>query len=555
MTQQLSRLSPRAVEKYAGDAIWETNGGIYLGQALQAGCDEALFPLEELKLEAMREGCDFRVGDNQAVKSWWPLNGDIKRFGGNRHLITIGANGSGKTRKILLPNLFKLRDWSIVAIDPKGELCAHTAIYRKRHGNKIIVVDPYGVMEKNYKRLFDEDPDLFTSHGFNALAAINPQSDSFADDAAEIATALVKNDNARDPYWTMAAQALIKGVIMALKIKYGDEADLNLLRQVIGSEPEKLAQNYIVPTIEKYKKDWASLVASLGEFTKYSPDDRELSGIRRTAKAHTDWLDSVPMQKDLKKGNIDAAAMKARPTTVYLILPPKEIAKKAVWLRLLITSLLVPLMDSAEVQPGQVPVLFMLEEFAALGQMEVIKQNYAMLRQYGIKLWTIWQGLKQASELYGEWWENFIQNAGATQTFATTDMTTREYMSKLCGERMRIYRTFGTSTNRGGGSSYGIGNNMSFSNNSGTSSTTGEQRMNERRVKPHELAALDDDETLIYHRRGTIHLSVCPQPELLGGKICEALREARALIEGREAVAPSGRGLDHENARVLSGGR
>ena len=56
-------------------------------------------------------------------------------------------------------------------------------------------------------------------------------------------------------------------------------------------------------------------------------------------------------------------------------------------------------------------------------------------------------------------------------------------------------------------------------------------------LKPHELAALDDDETMMFDRRGRLHLAVCPQPELLGGKASEALREARALIEGRETVA------------------
>ena len=78
----------------------------------------------------------------------------------------------------------------------------------------------------------------------------------------------------------------------------------------------------------------------------------------------------------------------------------------------------------------------MLDEFAQLGHMEIIKDNYALMRGYGVKLWTVWQDLNQAKILYGDWWESFIGNAGMVQSFAPQDMTTRKYLSELGGERM-----------------------------------------------------------------------------------------------------------------------
>ena len=84
-----------------------------------------------------------------------------------------------------------------------------------------------------------------------------------------------------------------------------------------------------MPTIEKYRKDWPSLVASLGEFTRYSPDDRELSGIRRTAKTHTEWLDSVPMQKDLKKGNNRRGGNEENANNGLFNLAAKRIGRKS----------------------------------------------------------------------------------------------------------------------------------------------------------------------------------------------------------------------------------
>ena len=78
----------------------------------------------------------------------------------------------------------------------------------------------------------------------------------------------------------------------------------------------------------------------------------------------------------------------------------------------------------------------MLDEFAQLGHMEVIQDNYALMRGFGVKLWTIWQDLTQAKRLYKEQWESFISNAGIVHAFAPQDLTTREYLSKLSGERI-----------------------------------------------------------------------------------------------------------------------
>ena len=52
----------------------------------------------------------------------------------------------------------------------------------------------------------------------------------------------------------------------------------------------------------------------------------------------------------------------------------------------------------------------------------------------------------------------------------------------------------------------------------------------ERVMKPHELAALDQDEAVLFTRRGLNHLAILPQPEFLPG-VSEALQKARHDIE------------------------
>jgi type IV secretion system protein VirD4 len=111
--------------------------------------------------------------------------------------------------------------------------------------------------------------------------------------------------------------------------------------------------------------------------------------------------------------------MKERPTTVYLILPARRLATHSTWLRLMITSMVQPLMK--DVRKAKVPVLFMLDEYFALakGGFPVIEDNMAMFRGYGIKLWTVFQDLSQA------------------HSFAPQDLVTADYLSKRTGQTGR----------------------------------------------------------------------------------------------------------------------
>jgi len=167
----------------------------------------------------------------------------------------------------------------------------------------------------------------------------------------------------------------------------------------------------------------------------------------------------------------------------------------------------------------------------------------------------VWQGLSQAKLLYREWWENLLANAGATQAFAPQDLTTRDYLSKLGGERIKRRETYQRSISKNKSSGYSDGKNYGSSGegtgsgsnqkgwsaggNKGTnwsegkseSENWGEQFANERRAKPHELAALEDDETVIFYRDGDLYLSICPQPEHIPGVAAE-LRKAQQAIKG-----------------------
>src|SRR5580704_2734 len=144
-------------------------------------------------------------------------------YQGERHLILFGPNGTGKGTRFLIPNLLTITDRSIVVIDPKGELAAVTADYR-RTVSDVVMLNPFDVLGLG-------------SAGFNPLSMLDSTSPNFYDDAAALGEALIKLE-AKDPHWTESAQGLIVALIMWEKMQRGDAANLENVRETL-TEPDR----------------------------------------------------------------------------------------------------------------------------------------------------------------------------------------------------------------------------------------------------------------------------------------------------------------------------
>ena len=72
-------------------------------------------------------------------------------------------------------------------------------------------------------------------------------------------------------------------------------------------------------------------------------------------------------------------------------------------------------------------ILFMMEEFATLGHMEIMERAAAYFPGFGVKLWVILQDITQLQRYYRTGWETFLGNAGLLQLFANGDEETLRY--------------------------------------------------------------------------------------------------------------------------------
>ncbi|HVB79264.1 MAG TPA: type IV secretory system conjugative DNA transfer family protein [Candidatus Binataceae bacterium] len=463
-------------------SLWETDGGIYFGHRILPD----------------RAAHDRSLLDEQ----WQVVRDKFHHYTDDRHLVTVGPNGSGKTRRLLIPNLVFLKNWSILVVDPKGTLAALTGPYREaQHPNSVMVIDPFRVLESDYPALVKRYPFL-KSAGFNPVAALDPESDDFPDDARGLAEAIIHIEDGDHPHWERSAQDLVSGLMMCDRIENGAKSSMVAVREWVGAEAETLARQIKEKFIPLAQGRHHAIPAKLNRFTKISGENRELFSILSTAQTQTGWLDSLPIQFDLSKGVTDFGRMKDAPTTVYLILPPRYLATHSTWLRLMVTSVLQPLMRS--VRPAAVPVLFMLDEFAQLGHLAVIENNLALMREYGVKLWPVFQDLAQAQAIYKARWESFISNAGVVQTFAPQDVTTRKYLSEISGQRLYWLETTSRSMSATSG--------PSLAKTSGAQE--GWQNMQGPVYWPQGLAAMEDGQAILF-ARGRAPRAWLPDPSAI----------------------------------------
>jgi type IV secretion system protein VirD4 len=362
----------------------------------------------------------------------------------DRHVCTFAGSRSGKGRAAILPNMLHYPG-SVLATDPKGELATVTARRRAAMGQAVHVLDPFAVAG---------GAAVAFRAGFNPIEAMRLDHNLVAD-AALIADALVVSAG-RDPHWDDSAKGFIEGVILHLKTSpdYKGRRSLLTLRELIGqgaedNHPTKAPSGYSLEALAAEMRDnkEAGGVIETAAADFFDRPDNERGSVLSTARRHLKFIDlfrNNPVGKAaLETHSFDLAALKSKPTTIFLCLPARHIGTCNRWLRLFVNLTLQSMEQVRGPLPGGVPVLVVLDEFATLGHMQQVEDAAGQIAGFGVKLWPILQDLSQLKALYETRWETFLGNAGILQFFGNNDLSTLEWISKRCG------RTSITATNVG----------------------------------------------------------------------------------------------------------
>jgi len=141
----------------------------------------------------------------------------------------------------------------------------------------------------------------------------------------------------------------------------------------------------------------------------------------------------------LRRSDFRFADLKTQTATIFLVLPPDRLETYARWLRLMITQSLLEMARSPE-KPAE-PVLYLLDEFAALGYLAPVERAMGLMAGYGVQLWPILQDVHQLRATYAKRAGSFLSNAAVLQVFGVNDHDTAQLVTNLLGQQTVVFDT------------------------------------------------------------------------------------------------------------------
>ena len=387
-------------------------------------------------IKTPRKGAGTWVGRyNTGPGMDWPV-----LYATEKHVLIVAGTRGGKGRDLIIPNLLGY-EASVFVLDPKGENAQRTSEHRQKFG-PVFALDPFGVSG-------------LPSARFNPLAGL--VGESMITDAQTFADALIVGDD----YFSSSARQLLTGLILYVVAEPdlmipsdGENTDtapksgeVKLLTGTVGVSRDlitvrRLLMRDLKTTLENMKKNRAEpfavreIIRDVGSWG-LATADREWSSIKNSAIEQTKWLNSPEFRAVLENGGtqIDFADYLKGVMSVYVCLPAPYFATFNRWLRLVVAAALDTM--TKRLAPPPLPVRFVLDEVAQLGNLSKIESALTLSAGYGVQLWGIWQHLKDIERCYpSSGVAGWVSSSGLRLVFSVQDNETLRYFAAGTGEAL-----------------------------------------------------------------------------------------------------------------------
>lgn len=412
-------------------------------------------------------------------------------LGGAQHVITISPTRSGKTTSIAIPVLLSYQQ-SMVVLDLKGELHKATSGWREQQGQLIRVWAPY-----------DENGD---THRFNPMTTLEGMSpDKRIGEIQTIAAILYPDLPGGDPFWTSQSRAAFTAftsyLFEAWERKTAD-------RLVPGGAAGDKDDAPVFPSFERVlrfssgsrhggTKETLENLLKDSSYDYISPQTRTVFGnlVGLAEQTFSSVIASMqaPLQQFLSPilaaatnaSDIDVTSLRKRLTTLYVIIPTNKLDESAKLLNIFFSTVIG---NNLGRQLGEDPelryqMLMLMDEFTAMGRVDVWAKRISISASYGVRDLCIVQSRAQLRAAYGDHdAENFITNHGAQVVFAPREQADANQYSEMLG--YKTVRKEHRNTSRGSGSHQ-------------VSTSHSEERR--ALLLPQEIKELPGDEELIFY--------------------------------------------------------
>jgi type IV secretion system protein VirD4 len=211
------------------------------------------------------------------------------------NILLSGPTGSGKTTRLLLKNLYTLKNCSLIINDPSKELHFSASGYQN---------DFFKIQTVNFS-------DSSISSGYNILSRIKKPNDVNKVAHLLVAASLDKG-TAGDPFWSLQSKTLLQ-IFIRLALhqpeEYRNMANVLHITNYFAAQPKKV-DVWIAKTGDaKLILDYKALIAM---------PEKTLQNIVASAKAALQLFDDPEIAKTTAHDSIDFDQLRVQPTIIFL---------------------------------------------------------------------------------------------------------------------------------------------------------------------------------------------------------------------------------------------
>ena len=360
------------------------------------------------------------------------------------HTLILARSGTGKGTRVIIPTLLRYAD-SMIVIDPKGENAAITARVRvKQLDQAVHIINPWNELATEYAKRGFSKPATF-----NPLDVLDRNDPNAVAIAQTMAAAICGQPNERDGFWRGSAAALLSAVFLWLADQAGEKKTLERARQITTMSRADLETDYLTrmkassafrgaiselasPFIGMAEETYSGIHSNLAEATKFISDPQIKESTASSSFAIRDLIDTR--------------------MTVFLVFPTDRMSQARTWLRLILAAVTHTFRRTPR-RHDSPRCMFVIDEFPALGRLDDMPNDIAVMRGYGLDFTLVVQGIDQLKHHYGEAHQTIINNCQYKWFCNISDPVTAKYLSEACGKKTVGTTTTGTGSGPGGNTS------------------------------------------------------------------------------------------------------
>ncbi|MGN2243084.1 type IV secretory system conjugative DNA transfer family protein [Frateuria sp. GZRR33] len=444
------------------------------------------------------------------------------RLRGTRHALLAAPTRSGKGVGAVIPNLLSYQG-SMVVLDIKQEAFDITSKWRSKLGPTF---------------LFNPFAEDLRTHRWNPFAYVRPDVIHRTSDLQAIADCLYKDPPNQDPFWANMARSTFVATASLLFDCWTDGLDKGFARDdgyptlgavyrlLSGDGSDLKAHLKSVleyPHVSRQTRTAFANITALAEQT--------FTSVIASTQAPLLILANPILDKATSGNDFWLPDLRRRVQSIYVGISPSKLTEASGLLNLFFNQ-------AIKLNVGVTPdkdaslkhqCLFMLDEFAALGRMDVMVDGVAYFAGYNVRVFCVIQSLSQLDAVYGpEKARSMITNLACQMVYTPREQRDANEYSEMLGYTTQRKRQ--RTRSRGG---LGQGSSVSLA------------EVEEKRalMLPQELKALDPKKEIVFIE-GTPHPIRCNKiryyedsyfvPRLLGASSVPRLeigRQRQMVVE------------------------